>query len=269
MPPARSAQPAGYPGPQPAGYPAPQPHTPQYAPPAGPPRGPAPGDYRDGGGRNRTPLIAAGVGALVVIAAIGVFASGAFGENDKNDKNDNADKSGASTSAPPTPSGSAAPKSAEPPAKADDSAGQASAVDRLLQISAGSRQTVSQAVQKIQRCDDPAGGAQSLGEAARQRDEQIAGLDKLKTDKLARGPELVSGLRTAWTASAESDRELAAWGTEMAQGGCADHKAENTEHKRAADRASGRATSAKSQVVAIWNPIAADNNLKKRGAGEI
>lgn len=264
--PAYSGQPAppsgGYPAAQSAGYATPQPAAPPYGPRTVPPvehGGP-------GAGRNRTPLIAAGVGALVVVAAIGVFASGAFGEDDKGDK---ADKGAAATAGPkPETSGSAGPGTSAPPAKANESAAQASAVDRLLQSGAGSRQVVSQAVQKIQKCDDPAAGAQSLNEAARQRDEQLAGLDKLATDKLTRGADLVAGLREAWTASAESDRELAAWGTEMARGGCKDHKAEYTDHKRAADRAGGRATTAKNKVVGLWNPIAADNNLGKRSAGD-
>ncbi|MFI1582190.1 hypothetical protein [Embleya sp. NPDC020630] len=261
--PAYSGQPAppsgGYPAAQSAGYAAPQPAAPQY--------GPRTVEHGDPGpGRGRTPLIAAGVGALVVVAAIGVFASGAFGDDDKGDK---ADKGAAVTAGPkPETSGSAAPGTSAPPAKASESAAQASAVDRLLQSGAGSRQVVSQAVQKIQKCDDPAAGAQSLNEAARQRDEQLAGLDKLATDKLTRGADLVAGLREAWTASAESDRELAAWGTEMARGGCKDHKAEYTDHKRAADRAGGRATTAKNKVVGLWNPIAADNNLGKRSAGD-
>ncbi|GCD98920.1 hypothetical protein [Embleya hyalina] len=262
--PAYSGQPAppsgGYPAAQSAGYAAPQPAAPQYGPHTVPPV-----DH-GGPGRGRTPLIAAGVGALVVVAAIGVFASGAFGDDDKSDK---ADKGAAATAGPkPETSGSGAPGTSTPPAKANEGAAQASAVDRLLQSGAGSRQVVSQAVQKIQKCDDPAAGAQSLNEAARQRDQQLAGLDKLTTDKLTRGADLVAGLREAWTASAESDRELAAWGNEMAHGGCKDHKAEYTDHKRAADRAGGRATTAKNKVVGLWNPIAADNNLGKRSAGD-
>ncbi|MYS80303.1 hypothetical protein [Embleya scabrispora] len=271
MPPAYSAQPAppGHSTPPPAGYAAPQPYAPHYAPPTGPPHGPGPDDHAGSGptGRSRTPLIAAGVGALVVVAAIGAFAGGAFGDDDKSDT---AGK-GAATTAPvkPDASGAATPGTTAPPAKADNGAtAQASAVDRLLQDGAGSRQAVSRAVQQIQKCEDPAAGAQSLTEAARQRDQQIAGLAKLSTDKLGSGAELVAGLREAWAASAESDRELAAWGTEMAHGGCKDHRAEYTEHKRAADRAGGRATTAKNKVVGLWNPIASDNNLKKRSAGD-
>ncbi|MFI1383297.1 hypothetical protein [Embleya sp. NPDC020886] len=272
MPAAYSTQPAppGHSAPPPAGYAAPQPYSPHYAPPTGPPHGPGPGDHADPGpaGRPRTPLIAAGVGALVVVAAIGVFASGAFGDDDKSDS---ADKGAATTaSATPQDSGAAAPpKTSAPPAKTDDgSAAQATAVDRLLQDGAGSRQTVSRAVQQIQKCEDPAAGAQALTEAAKQRDQQIAGLAKLSTDKLGGGAELVAGLRDAWSASAESDRELAAWGDEMAHGGCRDHRAEYTDHKRAADRAGGRATTAKNKVVGLWNPIASANNLKKRSAGD-
>ncbi|WP_406297151.1 hypothetical protein OG948_15685 [Embleya sp. NBC_00888] len=269
-PPAYTAQPAA-PGPAgppaAAGYAAQQPYSPQYAPPGTPPHGPGPGGHGgSGSGRPRTPLIAAGVGALVVVAAIGVFASGAFGNDDKSD---NADKGAATgSSAKPDPSGSGAPGATAPPAKADEAGAQASAVDRLLQAGAGSRQVVSQAVQRIQKCDDPAAGVQSLNEAAQQRDQQLAGLAKLSTDKLTGGAQLVAGLRDAWTASAESDRELAAWGTEMTQGGCKGKHAENTDHKRAADRAGGRATTAKNKVVGLWNPIATEHNLKQRTAGE-
>ncbi|MFI6587582.1 hypothetical protein [Embleya sp. NPDC050493] len=265
------AAPPGHASPS-AGYAAPQPYTPHYAPPTGPPHGPGPGNHADPGpaGRSRTPLIAAGVGALVVVAAIGVFASGAFGDDEKSDTADKG-AAAATTGAPAKPGASAGatPGTTAPPAKADDGAAeQATAVDRLLQDGAGSRQTVSRAVQQIQKCEDPAAGAQSLTEAARQRDQQIAGLGKLTTDKLSGGTELVAGLRDAWAASAESDRELAAWGTEMAHGGCKGHHAENTDHKRAADRASGRATTAKNKVVGLWNPIATTYNLKKRTAGE-
>ncbi|MYV97414.1 hypothetical protein GT354_03795, partial [Streptomyces sp. SID3343] len=265
-PPAHQAPPAA-----PPGYPTPQPYS-QYAPPGVPPHTPAPGSgYRDEGppGRSRTPLIAAGVGGIVVIAVIALFAGGAFGDDDKADK---ADTAASSTSAPSAPATNAAPEkkdTPQPPPQADPTAGQASAVDELLKVSAGSRQIVSQAVQQIQNCSNPAAGAASLTQAATQRDQQVAGLAGLKTDKLDRGPDLVTGLREAWAASAESDRELAAWGTEMAQGGCTDGKAKYTEHKRNADRASGRATTAKNKVVGIWNPIALGNNLKKRGANEI
>ncbi|MGC0423639.1 hypothetical protein [Embleya sp. AB8] len=274
MPPAHSAQPAAT-----GGYPAPQPYAQQpsygqsYAPPAGsPPPAAGPGGYADpgpGSGRSRTPLIAAGVGALVVVAAIGVFASGAFGNDDKSDPAANKGAAASNSSTKPDPAGGAAPQTAAPPpAKADDTAAQASAVDQLLQSGAGSRQAVSQAVQQIQKCEDPAAGAQALAAAAQQRDQQIAGLGKLTTDKLPSGADLVAGLREAWTASAESDRELAAWGTEMASGGCRDHRADYTDHKRAADRAGGRATTAKNKVVGLWNPIAGGNNLKKRSAGD-
>jgi len=243
-----------------------------HRPPADSPRG-RPSRIGDTG-RSRTPLIAGGVGVIVVIAAVGVFASGAFGEDEQGDKA----AAGITTSAPASgkstakPTAATTPKATPKPTKkpaADPTGGQAAAVDKLLKAGAGSRQVVSRAVQKIQSCSDPAAGAKELNEAAKQREQQIAGLAPLKTDKLTRGSDLVTALRDAWKASAESDRQLAAWGNEMARGGCRDKRPESTAHKRAADRASGKATTAKSKAVALWNPIASTTKLKKRTAGEI
>ncbi|MCF2529478.1 hypothetical protein [Yinghuangia soli] len=266
------AQPAhGYGAPPPPGA-----GQPQYAAPAMPqrrdpygsgPGGPGasggPGSGRGGGGVPRNVMVIGAVVAAVVLVVAALFASGALGGDDDKAKN-----AGGSGSPSGSPSGAASSAPPAQPAKT-----QVQQMDELLQVSAGSRAKVSQAVSEIQKCGDAITTAvQTLNDAAAQRDEQVANLDRLKVDQIDRGTELVDWLRKAWTASAAADRSLAAWGQENADGECAEEdgkKAKSTDDKRAADRASGDATRAKNEAVKIWNPVAGQAGLKSRTANDI
>lgn len=240
---------------------------PQYAPPAMPPRQDDYAGAPSGGGRSvpRGALVAGAIGTAVVLLFAGLFAAGAFdGGDGKGDETKNA---GAGSGAPAT----AGTAGAAPPASAPAPKTQAQELDELMGLSAGARVKVNGAVTEIQKCGDLQNAVQTLNDAATQRDKQIARLGKLKTDQITSGPELVDWLRKAWTASAKSDRSLAAWGTENAQGECRHGKRAKDEgkNKRAADDAGKEATQAKNKAVALWNPVATQAGLPTRAATEI
>lgn len=248
-------------------YPAvpPGPGQPQYSAPAMPQRraDSGLGSAASRGGPPRGVLIIAVVGAAAVLLAAGLFASGALSDDDKA-KN----AGGAGTSAGQG-SGSPAPASPSPsPPKPTKS--QAQQMDELLQVSAGSRNKVGEAVRAIERCDDIDTAVQTLNDAAAQRDQQVQALAALQTDQFSRGAELTGFLRQAWEASARADRAYAAWGQESAEDSCEDgRRAKSTDNRKDADAASREATTAKAKAVALWNPEATKAGLSPRTANEI
>ena len=70
--------------------------------------------------------------------------------------------------------------------------------------------------------------------------------------KISDGSELVSDLKAAWSASAESDNDYAKVAADVA-GGCSKGAVRSDANESAANQASNRASSDKYRAAQLWN----------------
>jgi chorismate mutase len=239
----RVQQPDAYPGPAQSSY---RPAQPSYdAEPDG-------GGRR--GGRSRVPLIAAmGVGLIVVGVGAGALLSGGGG---KDQGGDGKDQTVAATS--PATQDSASPA-------VDPARQQAVELDKVLADSGSSRASVIQAVADVKQCDNLDQAAGNLRDAARQRNELVARLGRLTTDKLHAQGQLRDALTKAWQASAAADNHYAAWaGQAKSHKVCRKGHARVTNETQAGNRESGTASEQKAKAAALWNTIAQKYGLTQR-----
>jgi hypothetical protein len=165
---------------------------------------------------------------------------------------------------------SAGAQTGEKPDGPDPVEAQAKELDKLLGDSNNSRATVIRSVENIKRCKKLGESAGDLRAAAGQRNDMVARLGKLKTDKIPANAELKSALTRAWKASAAADNHYAAWADQTAgKKGCRKGKARTTAHTGQGARSSGEATAAKKQAAALWNPTAKKYGLKQRQVVEL
>ncbi|MFI6383982.1 hypothetical protein ACIBKX_31555 [Streptomyces sp. NPDC050658] len=211
-----------------------------------------------GGGRtgSKVPLFAA---AGVVIALLGVGAgallSGGGGDDDEAD--------------PKTVSESA-PAEEKPSPSVDPAKEQAVALDKLLADSNNSRASVITAVRNVGKCANLAQSATDLRNAAKQRNGLVTRLSTLSVDKLPANAQLTASLNKAWKASASADNHYAAWAGQVAgKKGCKKGHARTTSHTIAANKASGEATTAKTEASRLWNAIATKYGLTTRDKSQL
>ncbi|MEV0092504.1 hypothetical protein [Streptomyces sp. NPDC050738] len=235
--------------------PQPQPQHQQYA--YDPDEAPDSGRRRS----SKTPLIAAVVvGCAVIGVGVGALMSSGGDDAKKGD-----DKQ-------PVASSSSAPgKNSQQPA-ADAGKAQAVELDKLLAGSSSSRSAVIGAVGNIRSCQNLGQAAVDLRGAANQRHSLVTQLKTLKLDKLADNAQLSASLTTAWNASASADEHYAAWADQVAKAkkhGCKGGHARRTQAANQGDAASGQASGAKQQASKLWNAIAGQYGLTKRGATQL
>ncbi|MEU2426565.1 hypothetical protein ABZ619_37095 [Streptomyces sp. NPDC007851] len=228
---------------------------PAYTPPQPPPSYDRYDDADHGGGRggrtrSKAPLIAAvGIGIVVLGVGAGALLGGGGGKSDGNK----------------TVAASASASEGSSAAAADPAKAQAVALDKLLADSGSSRATVISAVASVKQCDNLAGSASDLRNAAKQRTELVTRLSKLSVDKLPANAELTASLTKAWQASANADNHYAAWADQAGgKHGCHKGQARTTGQTAAGNRESGTASSQKVKAAALWNTIASKYGLTQR-----
>ncbi|WP_062645414.1 hypothetical protein [Streptomyces maremycinicus] len=229
-----------------------------YTPPGDPAAGGRRGVRDDGGGRggrtgSRLPLFAA-IGVALAVVGVGagaMLAGGGGGEGDDNQT--------VAASAPATEgSASASTGAAEQ---------QATELDKLLADSGSSRASVISAVADVKACGNLAQAATDLRDAAKQRNELVTRLSALEVDQLPDHTALTTALTKAWQASASADDHYAAWADQVAadkKKSCKKGSARTTSETQAGNRASGTASSQKTQAAKLWNKIARTYGLTER-----
>ncbi|GAA2498035.1 hypothetical protein GCM10010406_38210 [Streptomyces thermolineatus] len=224
------------------------------------------------GGPRRWALLA---GAALLCAALGVGVVALVSEDDGGGvaASPTADPTepGGTVTAPgggtagPGPSASPSPSPSGPL----DAAGQAAALDVLLEESSEDRQKVIDAVGTVSACGSTsslASARDDLDEAAEHRDDLVARLRRLDVSALEGGRDAVSVLLTAWRHSAAADRAFADWADTAAGGACASGTAPQDADYRRGVTSSGKASAAKEAFVEQWNATAAEHGLEKRSA---
>jgi hypothetical protein len=173
------------------------------------------------------------------------------------------------TTTSPIPS-TAAPT--EPPPSAaipvETPAGQAKALNALLDQSAAARSSIAGGVNDISSCRNVAAGVQ-IFQTAGSRRQQL--LDKLQRQSLTLLPNpdaLRSALSAAWQNSIQADAQYAAWGTDL-ESGCTSSTSTDDSHWRAAQSIDQSSTAAKRQFAELWNQIAAQFGLPLQNADSI
>ncbi|WP_255950062.1 hypothetical protein [Streptomyces odontomachi] len=240
------------PGPAPQG-----PYAPGYGGEYGGPGGYAPAGYDDDerpAKRSKAPLIAVGVGIVVLGVGVGALLSTSGGDKPHDDAR------GATTAPADTGSPSADPAEA-----------QATQLDKLLADSNNSRDAVINAVANVKACKNLGQSATDLRNAAKQRNGLVTRLSGVAVDQLPDHDKLTSALNDAWHASASADNHYAAWADQIAGNKKACHKghARNTAQAGAGNKASGEATEAKGRAADLWNVIANKYGLTTRDKSQL
>ncbi|MCZ2525176.1 hypothetical protein [Streptomyces sp. HB2AG] len=226
------------------------------------------------GGPRRWALLA---GAALLCAALGVGVVALVSEDDGGGvaASPTADPTepGGTVTAPgggtAGPGPSASPSPSPSPSGPRDAAGQAAALDALLEESSEDRQKVVDAVGTVSACGSAsslASARDDLAEAAEHRDDLVARLRRLDVSALEGGRDAVSVLLSAWRHSASADRAFADWADTAAGGACASGTAPQDADYRRGVTSSGKASAAKEAFVEQWNATAAEHGLEKRSA---
>ncbi|MFC9944880.1 hypothetical protein [Streptomyces pratensis] len=147
--------------------------------------------------------------------------------------------------------------------------GQVRSLAALLERNEGNRSGVGEAVSRMTTCPGGAGlreVKEVFDDAAAERDELVRDLKDLDPDLLS--SSMTADLRSGWQASADADRAYSLL-AEESMGGCSSGSVTSSSHWRDASRASARATSAKKDFVAAWNPLAEQHGLATMSWDEV
>ncbi|MFL6120579.1 hypothetical protein [Actinophytocola sp.] len=145
-----------------------------------------------------------------------------------------------------------------------DRAGQAAAINEVLQQTHLSRQQVHDAADDVLHCGSGHGldaDARTLGDAAETREQLADQVQALPADALDDGQHLLDLLTAALRNSAQADRELAAWAQNLEDTGCEPDAATDNPHYHTSTALSEQATADKQSLLAVWNPLADEQNL--------
>ncbi|WP_405881836.1 hypothetical protein OG762_26420 [Streptomyces sp. NBC_01136] len=133
---------------------------------------------------------------------------------------------------------------------------QAEGLNGLLVDNSGNRGSVAKAVQSVLSCPGSAAlqdAREVFGSAADARSGLLDKLDTLAVDQLP--DSMTSDLRTAWQSSRDADQAYVRLVDEVS-GGCVRGQVTAADAWQDASRAGERATTAKKDFVAAWNPVA-------------
>ncbi|MFJ8888747.1 hypothetical protein ACIRJR_35860 [Streptomyces sp. NPDC102402] len=246
-------------------------------PPFGPPGGTAPPTRNPGQPQHPTPLVpntpppngpVAGkskagrrFAALVLLVLAVVYGPDLYDTLGDGSRPSDASSTGLSEES----SGSGGPDSSTQGTKS----GQVRSLAGLLERNEGNRSDVGAAVSRMTTCP----GSSELREikhvfddAATERDALVQDLKDLDPDLLS--SSMTADLRSGWQASADADRAYALL-AEKVVGGCTSRAVMSSSHWRDASRASTRATRAKKDFVAAWNPLAEEHGLTTMSWDEV
>jgi len=139
---------------------------------------------------------------------------------------------------------------------------QAQQLSSLLANSAEDRSEIVSAVSQITSCGDLSAAQATLDQAETSRQGLLDQLGTMQLGSLPNSAALVQALQSAWQASLSSDSSYAAYaGDEMSNfNGCVPNDPNDT-NAQAAARSDAQATAAKTEFVALWNPIAVTYGL--------
>lgn len=256
------------------GFYATEPHQPTYRPPppsaapldrgslldlGSPRRGRAAGEsWQDdrADGRQRVVVAAAGLAALVLLAA-GTIVSASLLHNDHNGAT-----APGSTSTRATPTVAPAASSRSPAQVA------AGSIDVAITRSVAARRLIGPANTRTRACRATSADVKALNTAATTRSKLVTGLGGLDIHALSGGAAVVADLQKAWTYSARADLSYAAWARHHLS--CSGHAAThgNTDWDRARHNDT-LSSAAKARAVEHWNPLARRYHLAARVADAI
>lgn len=139
---------------------------------------------------------------------------------------------------------------------------QATALDALVRENDGNRGGVASAVGKLMKC--PGSGEREavvrvFDEAAEERDRLVRELGELSVDELP--SRVTEDLRSGWEASAAADRSYSGL-TSGLGGDCTGEQVTSSAAWGEAGEHNARATRAKKDFVAGWNPVAEEYGLR-------
>lgn len=268
---------------QPAGPPV-APPPPPAVPPPPPAHSPAPTGGSAPRRLPRTKWIVAAAAALLIIVVGMTWSLSTGGGSPAGGP------PGATTGTPPAsgwPTGGAAstnpaggssvsPSSSAESPNTDTAAGQAAALDELLDSSAEYNKDVVTAKRTVQSCADASSvaDASTALEGARDGYQELLGqLDALPLDKVKGGPDAAKSLEGAWQNSADAAQKFAEWTVTVkaavATDSCVPGKAPHGNNYDLGNVAFEKAATAKGDFVAKWNKMAEEYGLPKRSSDEI
>jgi hypothetical protein len=140
---------------------------------------------------------------------------------------------------------------------------QAMQVNRVLNSSAGTRRVLVRALNGTAKCKTLPSAIRGFQTVAQHRSNQVAMTSRLKVDQLRNGERMKASLRQSFQASLEADLRLLAWANK-ARRGCKGAPKPSVSRAPGRIDAERRATLAKKQFVALWNPVAKQADLPTR-----
>ena len=140
---------------------------------------------------------------------------------------------------------------------------QAGSIEALLDRSAASRAKLNRAIQQVQGCKELAGALADMRSVGVERTGQIADTGTVVVSALPDGERVRTSLKAALGYALEADRAFVAWAEPTVADGCAETPARRTAWAQG-QASSAQAQTAKKQLIAVWNPIAAQFGFKQR-----
>jgi hypothetical protein len=143
---------------------------------------------------------------------------------------------------------------------------EAAQLNRLLNASAASRQSLAAAVQDVDNCSNVSSAISAISAVAGQRATEYDQASAASTGALPNGSELKSELLSALSNSVSADHDFLQWAqqNENCQGTAPVNAAYSS-----GITASANAVTAKEAFVRLWNPIAANDGFPTRQEGGI
>ncbi|MFB4317441.1 hypothetical protein [Actinomadura sp. 21ATH] len=132
---------------------------------------------------------------------------------------------------------------------------QAVQLNALLNASAATRRELAAALNGTAKCETLPAAIRGFEGVAQRRTNQMRRAKALKVDKLTNGPRMRVTLYQAFKASLEADQRLLAWANK-AKRKCRGKPRPAVSQAPGRIPAERRATIAKKQFVAMWNPVA-------------
>ncbi|MFI0350629.1 hypothetical protein [Actinomadura sp. 9N407] len=132
---------------------------------------------------------------------------------------------------------------------------QAIKVNELLNTSASARRALAGALNGTAKCETLPAAIRGFQGVAQQRSNQMRRTKALKVDKLRNGAKMKLTLYQAFKASLEADQRLLVW-ADKAKRKCRGKPRPNVAKAPGRISAERRATIAKKNFVAMWNPVA-------------
>ena len=145
---------------------------------------------------------------------------------------------------------------------------QATDLDKVLNASAQSRAKLNRAIAKVQGCTQLSQAVSDMRTVGDERTSQLKTVESAAVDQLPNGEKLRSTLRDALNYALQADQGYLAWAEPTPANGCGDTAARKAAFGRG-QTASTKAGTAKESFLTLWNPVAADLDLRTRTRQEI